>query len=217
MARRKNTKRFDPRYFLHETVNRNDDGTVLEEANDPTHWIAQGEGLKDVSGDVLVKRGQNFAAVRGKRPGIIMVGTAHGTGTERWFDRAVDAQELKNHQPNPNYRAPQELEETEVPEPLQESWALVARAVMTLLGSESGRKMMTAVLNKLVEVMAWLGQADDAILDKVFGAEMPPFLNQLQELGTGVTAITALADMIEGMNDEDAKVINTVVQAAAEE
>ena len=148
MARRKNTKRFDPRYFLHETVNRNDDGTVLEEANDPT---------------------------------------------------------------------PQELEETEVPEPLQESWALVARAVMTLLGSESGRKMMTAVLNKLVEVMAWLGQADDAILDKVFGAEMPPFLNQLQELGTGVTAITALADMIEGMNDEDAKVINTVVQAAAEE
>ena len=31
MARRKNTKRIDPRYFLHETVNRNDDGSRLEE------------------------------------------------------------------------------------------------------------------------------------------------------------------------------------------
>jgi len=31
MARRKNVKRIDPRYFLHETVNRNDDGSALEE------------------------------------------------------------------------------------------------------------------------------------------------------------------------------------------
>ena len=31
MARRKNVKRIDPRYFLHETVNRNDDGSAMEE------------------------------------------------------------------------------------------------------------------------------------------------------------------------------------------
>ena len=31
MARRKNVKRIDPRYFLHETVDRNDDGSALEE------------------------------------------------------------------------------------------------------------------------------------------------------------------------------------------
>tara|TARA_R110001583_G_scaffold84173_7_gene221663 strand:+ start:35 stop:823 length:789 start_codon:yes stop_codon:yes gene_type:complete len=31
MARRKNVKRIDPRYFLNETVNRNDDGSALEE------------------------------------------------------------------------------------------------------------------------------------------------------------------------------------------
>ena len=31
MARRKNVKRIDPRYFLHETVNRNDDGSRLVE------------------------------------------------------------------------------------------------------------------------------------------------------------------------------------------
>ena len=30
MARRKNVKRIDPRYFLHETANRNDDGSVFE-------------------------------------------------------------------------------------------------------------------------------------------------------------------------------------------
>ena len=32
MARRKNVKRIDPRYFLHETVNRNDDGSRNENA-----------------------------------------------------------------------------------------------------------------------------------------------------------------------------------------
>jgi len=31
MARRKNVKRIDPRYFLDETANRNDDGSALEE------------------------------------------------------------------------------------------------------------------------------------------------------------------------------------------
>jgi len=31
MVRRKHVKRIDPRYFLHETVNRNDDGSRLEE------------------------------------------------------------------------------------------------------------------------------------------------------------------------------------------
>jgi hypothetical protein len=38
MARRKNVKRIDPRYFLHETVNRNDDSSTLEEAADPDLW-----------------------------------------------------------------------------------------------------------------------------------------------------------------------------------
>jgi hypothetical protein len=34
MARRKNVKRIDPRYFLDETVNRNDDGSALEECGE---------------------------------------------------------------------------------------------------------------------------------------------------------------------------------------
>ena len=35
MARRKNVKRIDPRYFLHETVNRSDDGSAIEEGCPP--------------------------------------------------------------------------------------------------------------------------------------------------------------------------------------
>jgi len=106
MARRKNVKRIDPRYFLHETANRNDDGSVLEEVAGVHHYIAQGEGLKDMHGDVLVKRGGSFAVQKGQQPGSIMVGVRHGTGTESWFDRPVDAQELNNHHPDPGYRPP---------------------------------------------------------------------------------------------------------------
>ena len=43
MARRKNVKRIDPRYFLNETVNRNDDGSRLEEGFMDTDI---GRGLK---------------------------------------------------------------------------------------------------------------------------------------------------------------------------
>ena len=147
MARRQNVKRIDPRYFLNETVNRNDDGPVLdenekaqehcsreaktrqeyeecmqfsrsgqawqesqeleEEAQPPPvhHYIAQGQGLKDMHGDILVKRGGSFA-VQKNQQGRIKVGVRHGTGTESWFDRPVDAQELDNHHPNPGYRPP---------------------------------------------------------------------------------------------------------------
>lgn len=38
MARRKNVKRIDPRYFLDETVNRNDDGSAGEEGLEEAGW-----------------------------------------------------------------------------------------------------------------------------------------------------------------------------------
>jgi hypothetical protein len=41
MARRKNVKRIDPRYFLNETVNRNDDGSRLEEAEGPKQALSR--------------------------------------------------------------------------------------------------------------------------------------------------------------------------------
>ena len=50
MARRKNVKRIDPRYFLHETVNRNDDGSALEET------VLQEEGLPFEAGDIIQYR-----------------------------------------------------------------------------------------------------------------------------------------------------------------
>ena len=45
MARRKYVKRIDPRYFLHETVNRNNDGNRLDEA--------EGETPQDVAQRIL--------------------------------------------------------------------------------------------------------------------------------------------------------------------
>jgi len=50
MARRKNVKRIDPRYFLNETVNRNDDGSRLEEDLDEAQLSEEEEieeGFKD--------------------------------------------------------------------------------------------------------------------------------------------------------------------------
>jgi len=35
MARRKNVKRIDPRYFLHETADRNDDGSARDKKIQP--------------------------------------------------------------------------------------------------------------------------------------------------------------------------------------
>tara|TARA_R110000824_G_scaffold151308_1_gene322276 strand:- start:1608 stop:1937 length:330 start_codon:yes stop_codon:yes gene_type:complete len=48
MAHRKNTKRIDPRYFLHETVNRNDDGSAMEEGC-PFEEPGEGAEVIDIS------------------------------------------------------------------------------------------------------------------------------------------------------------------------
>jgi len=58
MARRKNVKRIDPRYFLHETVNRNDDGSVREEGE------ALDEDVFSAIGDTATKF---FGSKEGKR------------------------------------------------------------------------------------------------------------------------------------------------------
>ena len=49
MTRRKNVKRIDPRYFLHETVNRNDDGSAMEEGC-PAEELPDGGEAIDISG-----------------------------------------------------------------------------------------------------------------------------------------------------------------------
>ena len=59
MARRKNVKRIDPRYFLHETVNRNDDGSRLEEELE--------EGLMDKVKSFFGKKGAQPKTITGRR------------------------------------------------------------------------------------------------------------------------------------------------------
>ena len=111
MARRKNVKRIDPRYFLHETVNRDiNTGEALEEERQApvTHWIAGPGGLVDQHGDVFVKHGTPFAATRKPgQPGMMVIGVNHGTGTERWFsERPVPYEDVQKHSSNSNYNPP---------------------------------------------------------------------------------------------------------------
>ena len=113
MARRKNVKRIDPRYFLHETVDRdiNTAAALEEERQAPvTHWIAGPDGLTDQHGDVFVKHGTAFAATRkpSAGQGMMVIGVGHGTGTERWFgERPVPYEDVQKHRSNPNYNPPQ--------------------------------------------------------------------------------------------------------------
>ncbi len=112
MARRKNVKRIDPRYFLHETVNRDiNTGEVLDEEREApvTHWIAGPGGLVDQHGDVVVKPGTSFAATRKPgQPGMMVIGVGHGTSTERWFgERPVPYEDVQKHRSNSNYKPPQ--------------------------------------------------------------------------------------------------------------
>ena len=59
MARRKNVKRIDPRYFLNETVDRDEDGSALEEGPDLESLLAlaelAGEGDRGAQ-DELIKK-----------------------------------------------------------------------------------------------------------------------------------------------------------------
>ena len=112
MARRKNVKRIDPRYFLNETVNRDiNTGEALEEERQApvTHWVAGPDGLTDQHGDVFVKHGTAFAATRSPtQKGMMVIGVGHGTGTERWFgERPVPYEDVQKHRSNPNYNPPQ--------------------------------------------------------------------------------------------------------------
>ena len=111
MTRRKNVKRIDPRYFLHETVDRDiNTGEALEEERQApvTHWMAGPGGLVDQHGDVFVKHGTPFAATRKPgQPGMMVIGVNHGTGTERWFsERPVPYEDVQKHSSNSNYNPP---------------------------------------------------------------------------------------------------------------
>jgi len=113
MARRKNVKRIDPRYFLNETVNRDiNTGEALDEEREApvTHWVAGPGGLVDQHGDVFVKPGTSFAATRkpSAGQGMMVIGVGHGTSTERWFgERPVPYEDVQKHRSNSNYKPPQ--------------------------------------------------------------------------------------------------------------
>ena len=77
MARRKNVKRIDPRYFLHETVNRNDDGSVFEEGKreEIQALIDAGMISPEEAKNMLAGRRGDQAAPGAPVPGLSDLGT----------------------------------------------------------------------------------------------------------------------------------------------
>jgi len=99
MARRKNVKRIDPRYFLNETVNRNDDGSALEEAGDRRHH-------KKFSGAVGQTRGAQEAA----RNAETKFGTARYFQDQELQD-TIAGDKWRDRRQNESYEDQEELEE----------------------------------------------------------------------------------------------------------
>jgi hypothetical protein len=76
MARRKNVKRIDPRYFLHETVDRNDDGSAFEEPE----TVSVGGDIEGFQQPEEEEDTSNVAA---------LLGTAEGTLLARMLAREI--------------------------------------------------------------------------------------------------------------------------------
>jgi hypothetical protein len=247
MARRKNVKRIDPRYFLHETVNR---GEELEEEQGifaPNHYCVHHGGVqyegqikmaeainhnfdrklnRVTHYDMRLQDGTILEGVPAEDIQIVRASLAeehsHGCPSEEEgathisqltpeeaFDAGLAAAKdaIDQAMGAPDGPAPEGG-------PLHESWALAGKALMMLLGSESGRKMLTSVLDMFYKVTGFLSSADDVVLDKVFGLHTPEFLNKFQDLAMGRTQIKMLSDFVSGMSDEDAQVLNTAAKAS---
>jgi len=231
MARRKNTKRIDPRHFLTETVNR---GEELEEAN----WADENEADRPWSYKPSSAGGSSAQVDRGgygqSSDEADHSGESYDQRKERkrlgkrkkYLDRlpwsAEVADEMKKWEADVKAAglSPSQLQE-QVEHLNEEALTLAAigTAILTLLESKVGRKVITTILDKIADLGETLAQGDDYILDKLSpGAEVPPFLQTLQAWGTGSIQADALSDFIKGLNDEDAGLLAQVItDTAAEE
>lgn len=230
MARRKNVKRIDPRYFLHETVNRGEElqeryNPDEPEASDPWDYERGGPGSS------RHPRGGYGHSSDGPR---IDPNETHAQRKERrrlvrrkeYLDRlpwsAEVADEMKKWEADVEAAglSPSQLQEHV--ESLNEeafTMAAIGTAILKLLESKVGRKVLTTLLDKIADLGEMVAQGDDYILDKLSpGTEVPEFLQTLQAWGTGSIQADALSDFIKGLNDEDAGLLAQVItDTAAEE
>jgi len=98
-------------------------------------------------------------------------------------------------------------------ESMDESWALLGQAVMGMLSSSSGRSILTKVLRWPESFLQWVYKADDYVWEKL-GTESPELVNKLQEISTTVQTggFTKMADLIEGMDDEEAAALSGAME-----
>ncbi len=119
MARRKNVKRIDPRYFLNETVNRNDDGSRLEEALPPEPDWRKGFDPKQVAAAkkaAAAKEAPETAAPEDSRSGLANVNMyQHDPGRDE-AERRYNTSQLARARARAGMEEGSSLEEEELEE-----------------------------------------------------------------------------------------------------
>jgi hypothetical protein len=208
MTRRKNVKRIDPRYFLNETVNRNDDGSALEE------WV-DGGASDQYAGDYAQSPGEkrreadryNAAAKTDRKKTAADANDARMARNrarrkkekDEHFQKIRDAQNRAREKAGkPPLTGPlyeEELEEAEFQdtgygeEDIEVNRAAVAARdsgeETPSLGSKEGRSAILASVGKLLaaEVGDWiLPSEDDPSFNKISVHQSPQgFLDDLRK------------------------------------
>tara|TARA_Y100001963_G_scaffold121303_1_gene169729 strand:+ start:74 stop:745 length:672 start_codon:yes stop_codon:yes gene_type:complete len=223
MARRKNVKRIDPRYFLNETLEERYNPDEPE-ASDPWDFERHGPGSKrhprggfGHSSDEPSRSGESHDQRKERR---------RLAKRKKYLDRlpwsAEVADEMKKWEADVEAAGLNPSHLQEHVESLNEeafTMAAIGTAILKLLESKVGRKVLTTLLDKIADLGEMVAQGDDYILDKISpGTEVPEFLQTLQAWGTGSIQADALSDFIKGLNDEDGvHLAQVITDAAAEE
>jgi hypothetical protein len=117
------------------------------------------------------------------------------------------------------------LTETQLKELIQEElilneigplMAMAGQGALTLLGSDSGRKMLANILRMPDTLAKNVTSIDDAILAKA-GLESPGFVNKIQDfirMTSGFGMFGKVADWIEGASDEEMKALTAAAKAS---
>ena len=95
---------------------------------------------------------------------------------------------------------------------LNEALPLLGMAVAALLASSGGRSVMAKALRIPGDLMEGINSLDDDVA-AAFGTKMPQILNDFQAIGRKIQSgpLDELADIIEGLNDEEGEALSAVL------
>ena len=167
MARRKNVKRIDPRYFLHETVNRNDDGSRLEEALPPEPDWRKGFDPKQVAAAKKAaadKEAPETAAPEDSRSGLANVNMYQHDPERDAAERSYNTSQLARARARAGMEEGSSLEEAEFQDTGFGEEDIEVNRAAALSGFEemqAQQKILDAVVAAAVEAVGdWIDDED---------------------------------------------------------